>query len=74
MSETPVENLSYEQALQELEEVVRQLEGELGDLDASVNLYARGQALAAHCAQLLEKAQLHVRQLGPNGESKEIGD
>lgn len=71
MSETPIDSLSYEQALQELEDVVRQLEGELGDLNAAVNLFARGQTLAAHCARLLEQAELRVRELGPDGSLRD---
>jgi exodeoxyribonuclease VII small subunit len=58
-----VEELTYEAAFEELEAIVSQLEGDERSLDESISLYERGQALAAHCAAQLEKAQLKVRQL-----------
>jgi exodeoxyribonuclease VII small subunit len=58
-----VEELTYESAFAELEKIVAALEGEGRALDESLSLYERGQALAAHCAALLEKAELKVRQL-----------
>ena len=58
-----VEELSYEAAFTELESIVAALEGESRPLDESISLYERGQALAKHCAALLEKAELKVRQL-----------
>ena len=63
MSEKPVEKMSFEQALKDLEAIVAELENETIDLDQSIHLYERGQALARHCNQLLEKAELKVRQL-----------
>ena len=62
-----VEELSYEAAFTELEKIVAALEGESRPLDESINLYERGQALAKHCAALLEKAELKVRQLSGVG-------
>ena len=55
--------LSYETAFTELEKIVAALEGESRPLDESISLYERGQALSKHCAALLEKAELKVRQL-----------
>jgi exodeoxyribonuclease VII small subunit len=62
-----VETLSYEAAFTELEAIVAALEAEGHALDESLGLYERGQALAAHCSALLEKAELKVRQLGSDG-------
>lgn len=63
-----MDDLTFEDALRELEETVTKLEaGEL-TLDASLELYERGQKLSAHCAQLLEKANLRVEQLSADGE------
>lgn len=62
-AEAAVEQLTFEQAFQQLEAIVAQLErGEL-PLDQSLELYARGQRLAAHCAQLLDRAELRVREI-----------
>ncbi len=58
-----VEDLTYEETFAELEAVVAALEGEGRPLDESIALYERGQALARRCAELLEKAELKVRQL-----------
>ncbi len=58
-----VEDLTYEETFAELEAVVTALEGEGRPLDESIALYERGQALARRCAELLEKAELKVRQL-----------
>lgn len=58
-----VEDLTYEAAFAELETIVAALESEGRSLDESLGLYERGQALSAHCAALLEKAELKVRQL-----------
>jgi exodeoxyribonuclease VII small subunit len=62
-----VEELTYEAAFTELETIVTALEGEGRSLDESISLYERGQALAAHCAALLEKAELKVRQISGDG-------
>ncbi|HEX5839349.1 MAG TPA: exodeoxyribonuclease VII small subunit [Anaerolineales bacterium] len=59
----PVEELTYEEALVELEEIVSQLEGEQNQLEESIKLFERGQALAARCGVLLEAAELKVKQV-----------
>ena len=68
----PPSGLTFEQAFHELESVVERLEsGEL-QLEQSLVLFERGQALAARCTALLEKAELRLRQLvGEGGETKE---
>lgn len=66
-SQKPIEDLTYEEALAELEQIVGTLEGEQNPLDESMKLYERGQALTAHCGSLLEAAQLKVQKLA--GES-----
>jgi exodeoxyribonuclease VII small subunit len=57
------EEPTYEQAFAELETVVAALESEQRPLDEAIALYERGQRLARHCAELLEKAELQVRQV-----------
>jgi exodeoxyribonuclease VII small subunit len=61
--EKAVEELTYEEALAELEDIVSALEGEQNQLDESIRLFERGQALAARCGQLLEAAELKVKQV-----------
>lgn len=61
--ETPVEQLSYEQAFSQLDEIVAALEGNELSLDTAMRLYERGQNLIRRCSELLEAADLRVRQL-----------
>jgi len=62
-NQSPVDKLSYEQALAELETIVASLEANKLPLDKSMALYERGQALTKHCVSLLDKAELRVKQL-----------
>jgi len=62
-TEKSVEDLSYEEALVELEEIVSALEGEQNQLEEAIKLFERGQALAARCGVLLEAAELKVKQV-----------
>lgn len=57
------QDLSYEEAFAALEALVDALESEQRPLDEAIALYERGQVLSKHCATLLEKAELKVRQL-----------
>lgn len=65
--EKAVEELSYEEALAELEQIVATLEDEQNPLEEAMKLFERGQALAARCGALLEAAELKVQKLA--GES-----
>ena len=62
-SSTDIQSLSYEKAFAELEEIVSRLASDSKTLDEAVALFERGQALAEHCANLLDQAELRVRQL-----------
>ena len=66
-SEKPVEELTYEEALAELENIVDTLENEERPLDDALKFFERGQALAVRCDTLLESARLKVQKL--SGES-----
>jgi exodeoxyribonuclease VII small subunit len=65
--EKPVEELSYEEALAELEGIVSALEVGQSPLEEAIKLFERGQALAARCGVLLEAAELKVRQVAGEG-------
>lgn len=60
MSETPVGELGYEQCRDELIEVVRVLEQGGLDLDASLTLWERGEALARRCEEHLAGARARI--------------
>lgn len=67
-----IENLSFEAALEELEQLVAKLEeGDL-TLDASMALFERGQKLADYCNSQLDQASLRVEQLTVDGEIVEL--
>ena len=63
MSDTPVENLSFEDAMKELETVVSQLETGDVPLDQSIALYERGAALKEHCQKKLAEAEEKVAKI-----------
>ena len=75
MAETPGEiaSLSYEDALKELEALIRKLESGSVDLADSIASYERGAALAAHCSSLLEATEQKVERLvlGADGKPSE---
>lgn len=68
----PIESLSFEAALAELEAIVQRLERGQLDLEASIAAYERGTALRRHCAAKLEAARLRVEKItfDENGKVK----
>lgn len=68
-SDVAVEQMSFEAALRELEGIVSKLEQGQVDLDDSIALYERGQALKAHCEQKLKSAESRLERIvqGPKG-------
>ncbi len=59
----PVAELSFEQALDELDAIVRKMEaGELG-LDDSIAAYRRGAELARYCQSKLAVAEQEIKKL-----------
>ena len=69
---TPTPNLSFEEALRQLEQIVGQLEEGKLPLEESLRLYEEGQALSTHCQTLLEQATLRVEALTADGEIVEV--
>jgi len=69
VKQSDIETLAFEQAFVQLEQVVAKLEDGDLPLDDMLALYARGQALAARCAQLLEQAELRVRQVSGQNDA-----
>ena len=76
MAETrtkPVDRMTFEEALGELEAIVRQLETGDVELEKSIAIYERGAALRAHCEGRLRSAELKVEQIvqGASGPATE---
>jgi exodeoxyribonuclease VII small subunit len=65
----PVDELTFEAALRELETIVSRLEQGEVDLEDSIALYERGVALKAHCEKKLKGAEARLDKiiLGPEG-------
>jgi exodeoxyribonuclease VII small subunit len=66
-----IDTLSFEAALKELEGIVARLEQGQVDLEDSIALYERGQALKAHCEKKLKAAESRLEKivLGADGPS-----
>jgi exodeoxyribonuclease VII small subunit len=69
LSAEPIDALSFEAALRELETIVSRLEQGEVDLEDSIALYERGTALKAHCEKKLRSAESRLEKivLGPDG-------
>jgi exodeoxyribonuclease VII small subunit len=73
MTDTPTpyskqfDNLSFEEAYAELEDIVSQLESGKLSLEQSVALFEHGRKLAGYCQSVLDGAELRVNQLADDG-------
>lgn len=70
MTDKPVPDLSFEEALKELETIVAKLERGDVALEDSIALYERGAALKAACEKKLAEAEEKIAKitLGPDGQ------
>jgi exodeoxyribonuclease VII small subunit len=69
MTAVDVSTLSFEKALAELESIVEKLESGKVDLEQSISIYERGEALKKHCEKLLKDAEARIEKitLKPDG-------
>lgn len=68
-----ISELSFEIALKELEEIVAKLESGQAELDASIDLYERGEKLKQHCESLLKKAESRIEKITLSADGKPEG-
>ena len=68
----PIDAMTYEQALEELEGIITDLENGAGGLENSVAMFERGKALLQHCQKVLDHAELKVRRLKGDGSLSAI--
>lgn len=73
MTDTPVTELSFEDAMKELETVVDKLERGDVALDASIALYERGAALKKRCEDELKRAEEKVAAITLDGDGNPSG-
>lgn len=74
ISSEPIQDLSYEAALAQLELVLETLERDDLPLETSLTLYERGVILAEHCTSLLDAADLRVRKWQTDGPPTPFDD
>lgn len=65
--------MSFEAAMAELERIVAALEKGDVELEASIAIYERGEALRAHCDALLKKAEAKVEKITLDGDGEPAG-
>jgi exodeoxyribonuclease VII small subunit len=72
MSDADIKSLSFEKALAQLEDIVSKLEGGKVDLEDSIKLYEKGEALKTHCEAKLKEAEARIEKitLDPSGKPK----
>jgi len=58
-----ISSMSFEEALQELESIVRKLEEGKGNLDDAIDSYSRGAELKKHCENKLKDAQVRIDKI-----------
>jgi exodeoxyribonuclease VII small subunit len=73
VAETDIAKLPFEQALAELEEIVKALERGDVPLEKSISLYERGDALKKHCDKLLKAAEARVEKITTDASGKPTG-
>jgi len=66
-----ITRMSFEDALAELEDIVRDLEEGESELDSAITAYTRGAALKKHCETKLKEARKRVEKIviDPSGEA-----
>jgi exodeoxyribonuclease VII small subunit len=69
-NKSPIEKMSFEVAMTELETIVRELESGKTGLEDSIAAYERGVALKNHCQKRLSEAQMRISEISidPNGK------
>ena len=70
--QTPIDELTYEQAFEELQAAITALEAGDKPLEETLALYERGQALYKRCTTLLDEAEVKIQQISENGELQQF--
>lgn len=73
MTDTAIEEMTFEQAMSELERVVGQLERGDVALDDSIRLYERGALLKKRCEAKLKEAEEKVAAITLDGSGQPTG-
>ncbi|WP_258044257.1 exodeoxyribonuclease VII small subunit [Sphingomonas citricola] len=68
-----IENLSFEEAMRELEGIVGKLESGDTPLEDAIQLYERGSALRQRCAERLDAAQARIEAIRVGADGRPAG-
>ena len=68
-----IASLTFEKALAQLEEIVTKLESGKVDLEQSITIYERGEALKRRCEELLKAAEARVEKITTDASGKAKG-
>lgn len=68
-----IKKLTFEQAIDELETIVKRLEDGKVPLEESVSIYERGEALKRRCEELLRQAEARVEKITLDSSGKPTG-
>ena len=68
-----VKRLPFERSMEELETIIKRLEGGQVPLEESVQIYERGEALKRRCEELLRQAEVRVEKITLDASGKPTG-
>jgi exodeoxyribonuclease VII small subunit len=68
-----IAELPFEKALAQLEEIVAKLESGKVDLEQSIAIYTRGEALKKHCEKQLKDAEARIEKITLKSDGKPSG-
>ena len=72
MSKNREENITFEQAIEELETIINRLEEGDVPLDETINLYEKGSELKDLCEKKLQSAEVKIQKINQKTKTKEI--
>jgi exodeoxyribonuclease VII small subunit len=72
-SDTDIQKLTFERAIEELETIVKRLEEGKVPLEESVAIYERGELLKRRCEELLRQAEARVEKITLDASGKPTG-
>ena len=72
MNKDITENITFEKAIEELEDIIKSLEQGDVPLNNTIELYERGAKLKDFCEKKLKDAEIKIKKINENTKTKEI--
>ena len=70
MEQNNINNMNFEEAMSELEAIVRRLEEGKSSLEDAIKYYERGSVLRKHCEKKLQDAKLRIEKISVNSNGE----